>query len=109
LIDASLVEAMTEEGNNNGYDTPPKEYCGYALIDGRLVPETFIQLVATELQDCVFDYGFVLAEEDIFDQEFVDTLDEMEYAVLMPVVLQLIARDQFPVNLWALEKEEAAA
>jgi len=101
LCNASLVEEMTEAGLANGYVTPEREHCGYALINDRLVPETFIQRVMAEFDECVFDYGVVLSKEHLFDAEFLESLDEFEHQVLMPVVLLLVARDKFPLNLWA--------
>jgi hypothetical protein len=109
MLDEDFVVEMTEEGNINNCYTPPREYCGYTLICGQLVPETFIQAVAEQIEDDIFDYGDVLGEEDIFKQEFLDALDKKSRAVLMPVVLQLVARDKFPLNLWNLiDKKEAA-
>lgn len=101
LIDAANVEYMREEGAANGFLTPLAEHCGYTLIQDLLVPETFIQHVMAELSQGNFDYGFVLGKADLFEKEFLDSLDEFEQLILMPVVLQIIARDKFPLNLWA--------
>lgn len=95
------VKAMTCEGLESGYKTPSYEHCGYTLIDGILVPETFFQRVIAELEGCTFEYSAVLTKAIIFERDFLESLDEYEDAVLMSVVLQLISRDKFPLNLWA--------
>ena len=106
LCDKEMVEFFTCEGNNNGYKTPLPEHCGYTLINDCLIPETFIQLVRSEARKIDLQYGYVLRRESIFEQEFLDSLDELELAVLMPVVLQLVARDELFFNLWSAFSQE---
>ena len=102
-LSSAMVEEMTAEGIANGFETPPAELCAFTLIDNRLVPETFIERVKGNLANQNFDYGCVLSESCIFDAEFLDALDENERAVLMSVVLLLVSRDAFPLNLWAAQ------
>lgn len=101
LCDAAMVAEMTEQGSNWGYMTPPPEHCGYSLINNQLVPEIFIQRVVEHIEGCDFQYGYVLSKEDIFDAEFLSSLDAQEHEILMPVVLETIARGDFQLNLWA--------
>lgn len=101
LCEASMVEDTTETGNSNGYRTPPPEHCGYSLINDHLVPEIFIQRVVDHIAGTVFEYDCTLSKEVIFSAEFLASLDECENAVLMLVLLEVIARDDFEVNLWA--------
>lgn len=100
LCEAANVAYMREVGDANGYLTPLAEHCGYTLIDGKLVPETFIQRVIGHISTSNFDYGVVLTKEDIFEADFLESLDAVEHSILMPVVLQLVARDDFPLNFW---------
>nr|WP_315491064.1 hypothetical protein [uncultured Rhodoferax sp.] len=106
LCDASMVAAMTEDGENIGYMTPPLEHCGYILINNRLVPEAFIQRVIEQLAGRQFQYGCVLSEADVFDAEFLASLDEQEQSVLMFVVLEIVARGDFELNLWAAYEQD---
>lgn len=105
----SLVHQITDEERADGTYSLPQELCGYTLINGNLVPETFIQHVADQMDGVVFEYGYVLSEAKIFKNEFLDSLDELERSVLMQVVLQLMARDEFPVNLIMIKDKEEAA
>lgn len=101
LCEASMVEDTTETGNSNGFRTPPPEHCGYSLINDHLVPEIFIQRVIDHVDGRAFEYDCTLGKEDIFSAEFLATLDVQEHAVLMLVLLEVIARGDFEVNLWA--------
>jgi hypothetical protein len=47
-----------------------------------------------------FDYRCNYKVTDIFSGEFLDSLNADERELLMPVVLQLIARGDFPLCIW---------
>ena len=96
---ASFVKDETDEAIADGYKVPPFELCGYTLIDGHLVPETFIQQVIDQLDGEVVEFGPVLNRTHIFTDAFLHSLSETDDAVLMGVVLQLVARGQVPLNL----------
>lgn len=99
-VESSYIATHQREAFANGYDMPPAEHCGYTLIDGHLVPETFIQCVQEELNEHHFEYGQVLSEDCMFERDFLDSLDDHERSVLMPVVLILVARGDLGLNLW---------
>ncbi len=99
--DPAFVSEMQTEGLASGYVMPPPEHCAFTLISDCLVPETFIQRVMREIASFDLDYGFVLSKESLFSGEFLESLDEQERIVLMPVVLLLVARDAISLNLWA--------
>jgi len=104
---AEYVEMMAREAAANDYKEIVLEKCGYTLIGTHLVPETFLEHVKAELENNMFDYGCVLSETYIFDAEFLASLDQDSRAVLMPVVLVLIERGDFPLNFFESEEEAA--
>lgn len=101
MCEPSFVAEMRAEGDANGHVTPEPEQCGYSLINGKLVPMTFKGRVADQLLGFQFPYGYVLGKEEIFNEDFLARLDANEHDILMPVVLELIALGDFPLNLWA--------
>jgi hypothetical protein len=105
--DKSYLQEMTEEGDANGYTTPVLSECGFTLIANRLVPETYIRGVQSQLENRVFDYGCVLSTEYLFEAEFLAALDDDQLEVLMPTVLLLFARGTLPLNLWSAECQTA--
>lgn len=105
--DAAYVAAMAVEARDNGYEPALDKNSGYLLINGNLVPESFAANVADKLAGFTFDYGVVLNEADLFAPEFLESLDALERGVLMPVVMHLIARGDFPFNVFGAEKEAA--
>ena len=114
MCEASFVKDEIQDAIADGYKMPPFELCGYTLIDGHLVPETFIQLVIDQLDGEVVEFGPVLSRTHIFTKEFLNSLNEADHAVLMGVVLQLVARGQVPLCLAAScdqddDSEEVAA
>lgn len=111
LCDRSMVHQDTEQGISDGDKTPLPEHCGYTLINDCLVPETFIQRVIEQLEKGLYEYGCILSKEHLFESEFLASLERAELAVLMPVVLQLVARNKLLLNLWAAcpENYEARA
>lgn len=99
---APYPHARCEMRDMTGYNlqvTHTPNHCGFTLIGDDLVPESFIQRVIYEHASTCFKYGEVLRMKDIFLPEFLDTLTVDECQVLMPVVLQLIARGDFPLHL----------
>lgn len=91
----------------NGYLTPRQEDLGYTLINDRMVPESFIQRVASELVDAPFCFEEVLRVIDIFEEEFLESLSALEREVLMPVVLHLLALGEVGF-VWKSSAGEAA-
>lgn len=106
-LNADYVASMTEQATANDCRAVPLEQCGFTLIGARLVPNTFFERVQNELADTVFDYGFVLSEATVFRAEFLASLDEDECAVLMSVVMVLIERGDFALNVIEAEGEPA--
>lgn len=102
---AAYVEIMAKQAAANGHKEIAPEKCGYTLIGTHLVPETLLEQVKAELADTMFDYGFVLSEATIFSAEFLASLDQESRAVLMPAVLVLIERGDFPLNFFESEEE----
>lgn len=101
FCDAEMVEQQIEKGRKLGCKTPMPEQFGYSLIGDKLVPISFEQRVADQLLGLDFPYGRVLSQEDIFTEDFLARLDANEHEVLMPVLLELVARGEFPVDLLA--------
>lgn len=101
LCAVDYFNAMRDTAIESQYTMPPYNLCGYALIDGQLVPETFIKRVKKELEDSQFEYGYILGVDDVFSEEFLESLDDDERGLLMHVVLLLVSRGEFPLNLWA--------
>lgn len=104
---ADYVASMAAQARDNGYEPALDINSGYLLINGNLVPESFAANVADKLAGFTFDYGFVLNEADLFAPEFLESLDALERGVLMPVVMHLIARGDFPFQIFGAEKEAA--
>lgn len=94
------VEGMDEETAANGYKEIHPDQTGYALVNKRLVPFTFVNRVKNELEGIQFEYGFVMNERQIFSDAFLKSLDKDERKVLMPCVLILIERGDFELNLF---------
>lgn len=101
FCDAEMVEQQIEKGRKLGCKKPLPEKFGYSLIGDKLVPISFDERVADQLLGLDYPYGYVLSKEDIFNSDFLDSLDVNEHAVLMPVLLELVARGEFPVDLLA--------
>lgn len=106
---ADYVQSMSDQAEANGCRAIDPKACGYALVGKYLVPYTFLTRVKEELTDCQFEYGPVIAENDIFTNEFLASLDQAEREVLMECVLISIACGDFGLNLFASVDEEAAA
>lgn len=104
---AAYVASMAVQAQDNGYEPALDENSGYFLINGNLVPESFVTRVADQLGDSTFDYGGVLSEADLFGDDFLAHLDATERATLMPVVMHLIARGDFPFNVFGTELRAA--
>ena len=100
LCEASYISYMREEGDANGYVTPANSLLGYMLINDVLVSETFAQLVLEDIGVADFDYRCNYKVTDIFSDDFLNSLEADERELLMPVVLQLIARGKFPLCIW---------
>jgi hypothetical protein len=98
--ETSYIDYMREEGDTNGYMTPPLEHCGYSVIANHLVPEIFIQRVIEQMHGGNYEYGLVLSKDDIFGVEFLSSLGAQEHEVLMLVVLEAVARGDFEMHLW---------
>lgn len=105
----NYVDDMVETAEDCGYKEIISENCGYVLVDKNLIPITFIQRVQAQLDQMVFNYGFVLNESSIFTPRFLDSLDVHERKVLMHCVLILIERGNFGVNLHGDDDEEVVA
>ena len=105
-LNADYVEGMAKEGATRGLTTIEPEESGYVLVQERLVPFTFIELVKAELLYSFFEYGCVLSESILFDDAFLQSLTDDERAVLMPCVLMLIERGEFGVNVFETSEEE---
>ncbi len=103
----AYVASMAEQARENGYEPALDKDSGYLLINGTLVPESLAAKVADQLTGFTFDYGVVLNEGDLFGDDFLTTLEATERAVLMPVVMHLIARGDFPFNVFGTEMEAA--
>ncbi len=73
-------------------------HSGFTLIGDALVPESFFYSVIYQIGSTYFKYGKVLKMKDMFFPEFLDSLTADEREVLMPVVLQLMARGDFPLH-----------
>ncbi len=106
MCEASFVNFMRSEGDANGYETPDKSLLRYTLINGEIVSESFMLLVLEDIGVAAFDYRCNYKVTDIFSSEFLDSLEADEQALLMPVVLQLIARGDFPLCIWSDSQED---
>lgn len=108
-LNADYVESMAKEALANGCQPINPERYGYVLVATRLVPLTFIERIKTELADSYFDYDGVLSESALFDDAFLQSLNDDERAVLMPSVLVLIERGEVGFNLFATSETQVAA
>jgi hypothetical protein len=97
---AAYVDMMAEEAKANGYKEVVLEKCGYVLVNRRLVPYTFLERVQNQIEGANFEYGLVLAEADIFSEDFLRSLCPEAREVLMPCVLILIERGDFELNFF---------
>lgn len=77
---------------------PPDEH-RFTLIDGILVSAEFINRVHKQWGGISYACVGVLTEEDIFYGDFARKLPPAERKVLMPVVLLLMARGAFPLQV----------
>ena len=96
---AELVDDIPEQA------APMAAYgaVGYYAIDGHLVPYSFIDRLADHLVDFVFDYDVVLSPREMVGDEFWEDLDQAEREILVPCLLLLVERGQFPVVFHAEE------
>lgn len=100
FCDAETVAKQIKNALKKDGCTPilPGQF-GYFLIDDKIVPLTLKDRAANQLLGLEFPYGRILGKEDIFSEDFLARLDANEHAVLMPVVLELIAQGDFPLDL----------
>lgn len=108
-LNRAYVENLRAEGTANGYKTPDDKLLSYTLMGDSLVPEAFIQKVKSYVDGAMFTFGEVIGIDDIFDPEFLESLNDSERRVLMPVILQLVARGDFGVCIWTERLTKAAA
>lgn len=108
-LEWSFVDEMRTEGDAHGYVTPATKQLGFTLIHDRMVSETFFQRALADIGESVFDYGPVLSATDIFSAHFLESLDTTEKEILMPVVLQLVSRGDFPLHIWNIVGDDQVA
>lgn len=87
------------EGKAVEFGYVEREHTGFTLIQDALVPESFIERVLYQMGSTYYSYGTVLKKEDMFFEKFLDSLTPAEHEVLMSVVLELMARGEFPLNI----------
>lgn len=63
---------------------------GYWLINGTLVPRSFLDRVEDALKNTLLTYGAVVKVESLFPTSFLTALDRTEQTVLGPLALMLI-------------------
>jgi hypothetical protein len=80
---------------------------GFFLVNGTLVPKSFLEDVESQLQSVRLNCFDVTQVADLFEPEFLDTLSANELRVLGDVVLVLIDRGCVPISLIANAKEAA--
>lgn len=95
-FDPLMVEVLLNDDEAFGTYNVPRTYRGFTLINDHIVPEKFILSVIAELKGHQFEYDLVRSKWDLFSVNFLASLTEIEDNVLMPVVLQIIARNEFP-------------
>lgn len=106
---AGFVQSMSQQAVANGLSEIALPNCGFVLVGKKLVPYAFLTRLQDQLSGSNFQYGPVLDEAVIFDEEFLLSLDPDEREVLMPCVLILIERGDFGLNLFASVDEEVTA
>jgi hypothetical protein len=104
---AEYVADITEVALSNGCLPALDSNSGYLLINNLLVPQSFVAQVDAELADTPIEYGFVLSEAYLFKPEFLESLDELEREILMPVVLHLIELGSFGFQFFGADLEAA--
>ena len=77
-------QRFTEDGNY-----------GYVLINGHLVPYSFISRLEDELGGAFYEYNEVYSLEDIFGTKFLESLTSNELKVLGGCMLILIEKGDF--------------
>lgn len=70
---------------------------GFVLIGDRLVPYSFIEMVADDIGESVFPYHAILSARDYVSNDLWDRLDEDERQVLGGVILLLIEHKRITV------------
>lgn len=80
------------------YATAPKGL-GFFLINGTLVPNTFIEQVESQLHSVRLNCFDVITVTELFKPEFLDTLSANELSVLGDAVLVLIEKGVIALDL----------
>lgn len=101
------VADMAAEALNNDCQPAIDGDSGYLLINRLLVPHSFVDQVDSALGISPIEYGHVLDETYLFEQEFLESLNELERQVLMHVVMHLIAQGKFGFQIFGQELEAA--
>lgn len=107
-VNADSVTAVIEvarpfAGDN---DTAPKGL-GFFLVNGTLVPKTFVEEVESQLSGARLNCFDVTRVSDLFEPYFLETLSAKELRVLGDVVLVLIDKGCVAISLTVNVKEAA--
>lgn len=81
--------------------------CGYWLINGTLVPFSFLDKVQHALRNTMLTYCEVVKVTDLFPSSFLTSLDTTEKAVLGACALLLIERGDMAMNFPPCDQEAA--
>ena len=98
---------IAKEALSNGCKPALDADSGYLLINNQLVPFSFVDKVDAALGVTAIEYGYLLDEDYLFDSAFLESLDALERAVLMPVVMYMIAQGSFGFQFFGEELEAA--
>jgi hypothetical protein len=81
----------------------PGDAYGFILISNQLVPYSFLERLFDEMMDCNYEYGEVVAIEELFSSDFFESLTENEQEILGPCVLIIFENGlaiPIPENTW---------
>lgn len=108
-FDADSVYALAARAKAKGYRTTLDDDSGYLLMQQKLIPLSFLDLIEVQLKSMPLVYGDILSAESLFNAEFLDLLEADEREVLMPVVKELIEQGKVPFLVLRVKKTKAAA
>ncbi|MBK9440753.1 MAG: hypothetical protein IPN53_05300 [Comamonadaceae bacterium] len=104
--DAGAIASLAKYVPSLAGSSPPTQRLGFHLIDGILVPYSFVRKVEHELSNDRLNCFKVTNVLDLFSHTFLESLTPLEMKVLGGCVLLLIEKGFVPFSL--VDEKEAA-
>ena len=105
-VDAASIAALISLAPQFAGTTTPPKGLGFSLINGALVPNSFLDEVQGEITYARLNCYEVTKVADLFEQTYLDSLIASEMDVLGECVLLLIEQGMVPLSL-IITKEAA--